>query len=342
MTAATTSAPVTTRPGAPKPKTRTSVAGPLSQHHFVLRRLHSLSGIVPVGLFVIGHLFTNAQMIWQDNGETFQHEVEFIHSIPALLFIEIALWSAIAFHAGLGLYYTFSGKGNVAAYSYGDNIRYSLQRWTGVIALVFIFFHIATLRWRWDILGLWDTPFYYKGYSVPGMEEQFPALANVPLSAPLTAYALQYSVWVALLYLVGVVAVVFHWSNGLWTAAISWGLTISTGAMKKWGYVCIGLFVALMVFFGAAFVGSLRYDFDAMTPQQKAATLFTVGDGQWAFDDKERLETDLASIGMEAVLLPPEDADETGAAGDERPIVEPSETPGVADDAADHGGDAAH
>ncbi|MEM7577430.1 MAG: hypothetical protein AAF328_08135 [Planctomycetota bacterium] len=314
-----------TSSGGDAPARQSFVAEQLGKHHFLMRRLHSLTGIVPVGLFTIGHLFTNAQMIWGQDAEghsAFQHEVEFIHNLPFLLFIEIGLWASIAFHAGLGLFYTFSGKGNVKSYSYGDNIRYMLQRVSGIIALVFIFFHIATLRWRWDMLGLWDTPFYHLGGYVPGMDDVAPALADAPLSVPLTAYALQYSAWVALFYLLGVVAVVFHWSNGLWTAAISWGLTISVNSMRNWGYACIGLFVALMLFFVAAYVGSLKFDFDTMTPEQKAATLLTVGpqQGTWAFDDEEALADDLASLGMEWVLV----VDEPEDANEDRPVIEPS------------------
>ncbi|MEO1235852.1 MAG: hypothetical protein AAFX76_03580 [Planctomycetota bacterium] len=252
----------------------------LAKNHFVLRRLHSLSGIVPIGVFVIGHLFTNAQMIWgQDTttGEgTFQHEVDFIHNLPYLLFIELSLWGAIAFHAGLGLWYTFTGKHNVKAYGYGGNVRYFLQRVTGIIALIFIFLHIATLRWRWDIFG-WFTPFYGEGYQA-GKAHTIPEhLAEVPMSLPLTAYALQYSWWVIALYAVGVIAAIFHWSNGLWTAAISWGLTITTASMKRWGLVCVGLFVALMVFFGAAMAGALAFDLtEDMTPEQMEVFLLIV------------------------------------------------------------------
>lgn len=240
----------------------------LEKNHFLLRRLHSLSGIVPIGLFVIAHLFTNAQMIWGQNAETgegvFQHEVDFIHAMPALFIIEWSLWGAIAFHAGLGFWYTFTGKHNVKRYSYADNIRYLLQRITGVIALVFIFLHIATLRWRWDLFG-WFTPFYGEGYQansvVPGTVPQ--AFYDVPMSLPLTAYALQISWLVVLFYLVGVTASVYHWCNGLWTAAISWGLTVTTASMKRWGFVCAGLFVALMTFFGVAMVGALKFDLGA-------------------------------------------------------------------------------
>ncbi len=229
----------------------------LQRHHFLLRRLHSLSGIIPVGAFVMMHLFTNFQMLVGD----FQHEVNFIHATPALLFIEIALWLGIAFHAGLGLVYTFTGKSNVQRYRHTDNVRYVLQRVTGMIALVFIFLHIATLRWRWDLMG-WFTPFYATG----GPDGQ-------PLAHATTAMALQHAWWVVAIYVVGVLSVVYHWSNGLWTAAISWGLTISVAAQKRWGYVCAGIGVALTLFSVGAIVGALRYD---VTPEDRSALHYVI------------------------------------------------------------------
>jgi len=257
-------------------------ASPLTRYHFLLRRLHSLSGILPVGLFVIMHLFTNAQMIWgQKDGSSgesiFQHEVDFIHSMPALLFIEIALWSSIGFHAVLGFWYTFTGKHNVKHYKYKDNWRYTLQRITGILALIFIFLHIATLRWRWDIFG-WYTPFWAHGGVVDGAVIG----KDVPMSIPFTAYALQ-SWDVIFLYFIGVMSVVYHWANGLWTAAISWGITTSEAAMRRWGYACLGLFVALTVFFLAAMYGALTYNVDTdTTNDQKVVLALSISDEEKA------------------------------------------------------------
>jgi succinate dehydrogenase / fumarate reductase cytochrome b subunit len=220
----------------------------LERHHFLLRRLHSLSGVVPVGVFVIMHLLTNFQLAVGSavGRDLFQHEVDFIHMTPALLFVEVGLWLSIAFHAGLGLIYTFSGRPNVQHYPYGGNVRYTLQRTTGIIALVFIFLHIATLRWRWNLLG-WETPFD-------------------PHNATQTvAQALQFAWWVPVLYLVGALSVVFHWANGLWTAAITWGLTISVAAQRRWGYACAALGVVLTLFTIGAVVAATRHDL-ASTP----------------------------------------------------------------------------
>ena len=276
---------MTTAPSTPIPSAAGSpISRRISNYDFLLRRLHSLSGILPIGLFVIGHLFTNSQMGWPDKGETFQHEVDFIHSIPGLLIIEVTLWLSIAFHAVVGIWITTTGRSNTSKYLYGDNLRYTLQRVTGIIAIFFIFLHIAVLRWRWDIFG-WFTPFYayppesiYTGQSTAGqIAHEFD---GVPMSMPLTAYALQFSWVVVLFYFVGVTASVFHWANGLWTAAITWGLTISRASMRRWGYVCIAMFFALMAFFVAAMIGGLRYDIGQDTTDEQLAAFMEIVDHQ--------------------------------------------------------------
>ncbi|PKL33611.1 MAG: hypothetical protein CVV40_00530, partial [Planctomycetes bacterium HGW-Planctomycetes-2] len=89
----------------------------LHRHAFLLRRLHSLSGIVPIGLFLFFHLLTNSSIVWglsdsshhpevHAGAATYQHEVDFIHSMPALPLIEVfGLWLPIGFHAVLGVLY---------------------------------------------------------------------------------------------------------------------------------------------------------------------------------------------------------------------------------------------
>ena len=225
------------------------------RNYFLLRRLHSLTGIMPVGVFVIFHLFTNMQMAlatWLGNVKYFQEEVDFIHSLPALLFLELfGLWLPIAFHAGLGIVYMMKGKHNSHTYRYGGNVRYSLQRWTAWISLVFIFFHVATLRWGWTF-GVMDYPFIAAGVD------------EYPLAHATTAMALQsgpLNGWImTLFYLVGSLAVVYHWSNGLWTAAITWGLTLTQKAMTRWGVVCLVMGVVLSLFSISAVWGARVYE----------------------------------------------------------------------------------
>jgi succinate dehydrogenase / fumarate reductase cytochrome b subunit len=218
---------------------------PLSKHYFLLRRLHSLTGIVPIGVFLFPHLFTNSSIMWArwtsptstvppvERGiETFQEEVNFIHSLPFLTLIEVfGIWAPLAFHAIFGVWFASQAKVNVQRYAYQDNWRYVWQRITGYVAFVFIFMHVASLRWGWSFGGLFPTfdPHHAASTTAEHFQQGKAGLL------------------VAAFYLACVLAIVFHFANGLWTAGITWGLTLSAGAMKRWGQVCasIGIVLAL-------------------------------------------------------------------------------------------------
>ncbi len=221
------------------------------RNYFLLRRLHSLSGIVPIGMFLIMHLTTNSSVVWgainsrelhdtaMDRGvATFQHEVSFINNLPLLLLIEIfGLWLPIAFHAIFGVYFAMSGSNNVARYAYQGNKRYALQRLTGYVGFVFILYHVATLRWGWS----WLTP---------GGTQWSHYFASSTLAAALKGSGGEWSfagVIVSLGYFVGVTSLVFHFANGLWTAAITWGLTVSEKSQQQWGRVCAALGAGVML-----------------------------------------------------------------------------------------------
>lgn len=245
----------------------------LRKHYFLLRRLHSLTGILPIGLFLVSHLTTNSTILWGAlNGRGGQHieapagasaafanrvgtfgdEVTFINGLPFLLIIEVTLWASIAFHAVLGVYYARTGRSNTERYPHQDNWRYTLQRWTGYIAIFFIFYHVATLRWGWSWL-------------VPGGTEW-----SHEFAASTAAAAIQGStdgltfggLLVALGYFIGITASVYHFANGLWTAAISWGLTISAPAQRRWGYVCATIGAAMMLMAWGSLLGFATLDHD--------------------------------------------------------------------------------
>jgi len=236
--------------------------GFLQKHHLLLRRLHSLTGIVPIGVFLIMHLTTNSSIVWgalngRAQGEglergiaTFQHEVAWINNLPLLLLTEIALWGAIFFHSVLGFVYAFSGKANVGNYAYRDNWRYALQRISGYVGFVFIVYHIATLRWGWTFLVPGGTQWSHHFASSTLAEALRGSSDNITMAGIL----------VSGLYFAGVTMLVFHFANGLWTAAITWGLTISDKAQKRWGYACAAIGVGLMGAGWSALAGFLLID----------------------------------------------------------------------------------
>jgi succinate dehydrogenase / fumarate reductase cytochrome b subunit len=62
------------------------------------------------------------------------------------------------------------------------------------------------------------------------------------------------------LYPLGILASCYHLANGFWTAAITWGLTISKSGQRRWGYVCLGLFVLTFVAGMIALAAAARLD----------------------------------------------------------------------------------
>lgn len=123
---------------------------------FVWRRLHSLAGIW-LSLFIIFHLLTNSQaaLMFGEDGKGFIHDVNFIHSLPYLLVIEIVLLGIpILIHAIWGIKYaltakfnSFAGEGVTPDLSkYPRNHAYSWQRITSWILLVGIVAHVIHMR----------------------------------------------------------------------------------------------------------------------------------------------------------------------------------------------------
>ena len=218
---------------------------------------------MPIGVFLIAHLVTNSSLAWgkfalrgqmpdttlaEGGIAYFQKEVTWINEqVPHLLLIEITLWLSIAFHSILGVFYAVSGRSNVRAYAYQDNWRYWLQRFSGYVGSLFIFYHVATLRWGWDFL-------------VPGGTAWSHHFAASTLAAALRGSPDGFTglgILVSVFYFAGISLLVFHFANGLWTAAITWGLTISAAAQKRWGYVCLALGVGLMLAAWSALAGAM-------------------------------------------------------------------------------------
>lgn len=237
----------------------------LERHYFLFRRLHSLTGIVPIGVFLVVHLLTNSSILWGglaerhhagggmiDSGVAyFVREVRWINEqVPHLLLIEATLWVSILFHSVLGVYYAMTGRANTDRYRYQGNWRYRLQRISGYVGVAFILYHVGTLRWGWTFL-------------VPGGTEWSYPFAASTLAAALRGSAEGFTIAglaVSVFYFVAVGLLVFHFANGLWTAAITWGLTVSASAQKRWGYVCAALGAALLAMGWGSVVGYAMLD----------------------------------------------------------------------------------
>ncbi|MBW3660971.1 MAG: succinate dehydrogenase [Gemmatimonadetes bacterium] len=182
---------------------RHSSATSIDRRTFWLRRLHSLTGILPIGLYVIIHLGINS--FAASGAETYDEVAEFLESLPYLILIEIPLiWAPILYHSIYGIYIHATGKPNPLQYTYANNEMYWLQRWSGIVSLIFIGWHF------------WQTRLANYLYGTP---IEFEMMARIFAEPG----------WVAF-YVVGLVAVSFHFANGLRTFLLTWGLVVGTRA----------------------------------------------------------------------------------------------------------------
>ena len=205
---------------------------------FLLRRLHSLSGIVPVGLFLIEHFVSNA---FATRGpEAYHKQVELLSSFPFVVALELfGIWLPITYHALYGFYIWYRGEGNLGDYPWTGNWMYTAQRWTGGIAFIYILWHTYTMRFSGTHL----------------------------LSHPELAFGkVQHEVfvtWAFLFYVVGMVCASWHFAYGLWLFAAKWGITQGELARRRFGYVCFAI-ALLFISVGFATLYSFR-----STPQQQ-------------------------------------------------------------------------
>lgn len=214
------------------------------RHHFLLRKLHSLTGIVPVGVFLIEHLLTNSSAFgwfgWFKSGpKSFNEQVHWLHSLPFLPMLELfGIFLPLAFHAGYGVLIALSAEPNSGVYGYGANRRYTLQRLTAWITLVFIVVHL--LKFRFAHWVGWGPEFLDPANADKfeitrrGLQQWTPFGWAVPPAVTFGFYAL------------GLWAAVFHFCNGIWTFCISWGVTIGERAQRRVGYACTAVGVVLL------------------------------------------------------------------------------------------------
>ncbi|WP_066258011.1 succinate dehydrogenase cytochrome b558 subunit [Neobacillus drentensis] len=184
---------------------------------FVYRRLHSLLGVIPIGIFVMQHLVVNHYAT--DGVESFNKAANFMGNLPFRYVLEtVIIYLPILFHAIYGLYIAFTAKNNASQYGFFRNWMFLLQRVSGVITLIFITWHV------------WET----RIAAAFGNEVNFQMMQDI-LSSP----------FMFAFYVVGIISAIFHFANGLWSFLVSWGITVSPRSQVISTYVTIVIFLAL-------------------------------------------------------------------------------------------------
>jgi succinate dehydrogenase / fumarate reductase cytochrome b subunit len=191
-------------------------------YSFWLRRLHSLSGIVPVGAFLFEHiLISNASAI--GGPAAYARQVRFLASLPLVPILELfGIWLPILFHALYGFYIWYRGETNVGEYPWTGNWMYTVQRWTGGIAFAYILWHTWTMRFTGIDL-----------HEYPGAS--FGKVQGEVFQTPLFLF-----------YVVGLIAASWHFAYGIWLFCAKWGIVSGENARKRFLVLCLAFFFVLI------------------------------------------------------------------------------------------------
>lgn len=202
---------------------------------FVLRRLHSLTGVVPLSAFIAFHFFANSFSTVGPG--PFNNIVDGLRSMPFLIAIEWgALFAPFLFHMFYGLWIVFRGQSNMKREPYARNFSYVAQRVTALIMFVFIITHVISMKYI--VIPEHDYPIGADYYSV--LREHF----RNP-----------YVYW---WYVVAVAATVFHLANGICTFAMTWGITIGRNAQRITAMAMTGVGIVLFLVALASLNGFLK------------------------------------------------------------------------------------
>ena len=200
---------------------------------FILRKLHQLSGIVPLGAFLLEHFYTNSKAAHPTMGaQNFNKAVEDLQAIPYILLVETTfIFIPLLYHAIYGLVITVEARPNNLNYPYPRNWFYTIQRLTGVILFFFILFHV--LNFRFGVLPFMPT----FGKSVAHHASEGYQIVSYEFSIW----------WIAAIYVIGITSTVWHFANGIWLFLVDWGITIGAQAQRLTGYACIAFGAVLLL-----------------------------------------------------------------------------------------------
>lgn len=184
----------------------------VGRESFFWHKVHSLTGVIPIGFYMLQHLTLNSFSI--AGPQKFNSVIEFFEAVPKhlLLALEIGvLGIPILFHAVYGLFIVGRAEPNYLStrYKWSENRMYGLQRWSGVVLFFLLILHVATTTLNAKINGadviLWQA--WHDRLTSNGYFELF-------------------------LYAFGVVAASYHLAYGIWNFCIRWGITISERSQR--------------------------------------------------------------------------------------------------------------
>ena len=183
---------------------------------FYIRRIHSILGIVPIGIFLCLHLTLNSSAIL--GVDAWSAVIDGMRNVPFIILGELFIIAIpILFHAIYGFYIVYLSDMPLLRYQYVKNWMFILQRVTAVITTIFVIDHVLFVRILTD-----------------STLDVMSAMAN----------ALQTPVGF-ILELIGIWASIYHFTNGIFTFLVTWGVLQGDRVQKVVSFLTMLLCAAL-------------------------------------------------------------------------------------------------
>ena len=196
----------------PSAVSSTPIPGCAPKTAFWLKRLHSLTGLVPLGGFILEHCYSNSAIL--RGPDAYAEVITGLWKIPYIALLEVGMiFVPIAFHMLLGLWMTWQGVWNYPQYRDQRNLFFVLQRLSGLYLALFVVVHVLETRYS-------------------GIHE---AAGFFPLMKKKMGDPLHF-----IFYLGGMGAISFHFANGIWLGLVRWGVAVGPRAQKLAGMACGG------------------------------------------------------------------------------------------------------
>jgi succinate dehydrogenase / fumarate reductase cytochrome b subunit len=209
----------------------------MARENYVLHKLHSLTGIVPIGFYMVQHITLNSFSL--AGPDKFNGVIHFFETVPPhlLLGVEIfVLWLPMLFHAVYGTMIAFRARPNyfAAKYRWSENRMFEWQRWTGILLFIFLIYHVISTTGVKYMQGV-------EHIEYAAMAAKFTSNLYLEL----------------VVYLLGTAAAAYHLAYGIWNFCIRWGITISERAQRNIAVISGLVFVLLTLIAWGALAGFL-------------------------------------------------------------------------------------
>ncbi len=204
--------------------------------NYFWHKVHSLTGIIPVGFYLVQHLTLNSFSLAGPNA--YNGVIAFFEHLPFHVLVVLkygVVWLPLIFHSVYGFIIASRADYDTTAHltRYREDRYFLWQRLTGLFAIVFLCYHMATTSIASTLKGANETIYY----------------------ATWADHLKSFGGLVLVFYVLGIAASTYHLSYGIWNFCIRWGITISERAQQATAKFSAGAFVVLTLLGWLALAG---------------------------------------------------------------------------------------